>query len=89
MQEENDKIIESWSPLLNLCVPLSVELGQTQMKIRELLELHPSSIVKLQRSTGEGVDIRSDDRSLLRGEVIVIENRAGIRISEIVVKENK
>ena len=88
MQETNENIIESWHDFLDLRLPLSVELGQARIKIREFLELEPSSVIKLSRSTGEGVDVRTDDKSLLRGEVIVIEDRAGVRVSEIVINEN-
>ena len=87
MQETNEKTIESWRDFLDLRLPLSVELGQARIKIREFLELETSSVIKLSRSTGEGVDVRADDKSLLRGEVIVIEDRAGVRVSEIVVNE--
>ena len=89
MQKENEKTIESWRDFLDLRVPLSIELGRTQIKIREILDLKPSSIIKLERSTGEGVDVRAGDESLLRGEIIVIEDRAGVRVGEIIVKGNK
>ena len=89
MQEANEAIIESWRDFLDLRLSLSIELGQTQIKVREILDLAPSSIIKLSRSTGEGVDVRAGNESLLRGEIIVIEDRAGVRINEIVVKENK
>lgn len=89
MHEENEKIIESWRDYLDLPLPLSIELGQTQIKVREILNLQPSSVIKLSRSTGEGVDIRADNRSLLRGEIIAIEDRAGVRINEIIVEEHK
>jgi flagellar motor switch protein FliN len=88
MKEENEKIIESWGPFLDLPLPLSVELGRTSLPMRELLDLAPSSIIKLSRSTGEGVDVRAGDQSLLRGEIIVIEDRAGVRVNEILIGEN-
>lgn len=87
MQQSNEEIIESWRNFMDLRLPLSVELGQANLKVREILELQPLSVIKLSRSTGEGVDIRVDDKSLLRGEVIVIEDRAGVRVSEIVENE--
>ena len=89
MQTANEKIIESWRDFLDLRLKLSIELGQTRIKIREILDLEPSSIIKLSRSTGEGVDVRADNESLLRGEIIVIEDRAGVRVNEIFMKENK
>ena len=87
METENEQIIESWGDFLDLPLPLSVELGRTQITIREILALAPSSIIKLSRSTGEGVDIRAGNRSLLRGEIVVIEDRAGVRVSEILTGE--
>lgn len=88
MKKENDEIIASWRNFLDLPLELSVELGRTNMKIREILGLGPSSIIKLHRSTGEGVDIRAGGRSLLRGEIIVLEDRAGVRINEIIEEDN-
>ncbi|MEK7724438.1 MAG: FliM/FliN family flagellar motor switch protein [Acidobacteriota bacterium] len=85
----NEEIIESWSNFMDLPVELSVELGQTTLKVREILDLEPSGIIKLSRSTGEGVDVRADNRSLVRGEIIVIEDRAGVRINEIIAEENQ
>lgn len=74
---------------MDLSVELSVELGQTTLKVREILELEPAGIIKLSRSTGEGVDVRADNRSLVRGEIIVIEDRAGVRINEVIAEENQ
>ena len=89
MKTANEKTIASWNEFLDLPLPLSVELGRTRLTIREILELGPSSIIKLSRSTGEGVDIRADNRPLLRGEIVVIEDRAGVRVSEILTGEKQ
>lgn len=87
MKKENEEIIASWRNFWDVPLELSVELGRTRMKIREILELAPSSIVRLSRSTGEGVDIRLDDKSMLRGEIVVLEDRSGIRVSEIIKED--
>lgn len=84
IQEENKKIIASWDGFMDLTVGLSVELGSTRLMVKDILDLSSSSIVKLSRSTGEGVDVRAGGRSLLRGEIIVIEDRAGLRVNEII-----
>lgn len=89
MKIDNESTIASWGRFLDLRLPLSVELGRTSMKVSDLLALEPSSVIKLSRSTGEGVDIRADDRSLMRGEIVVIEDRAGVRVNEIVASDNK
>jgi len=88
MKNENEKIIASWQDFMDINLPLYIELGGTKMKIREILELEDSSIIKLTRSTGEGVDVRADNQTLGRGEIIVIEDHAGVRINEIVKQKN-
>lgn len=85
MKEECDAIIESWREVLDVPITIDVELGRTRLKIKEILELKESSIVRLPRSTGEGVDVRACDRSLLRGEIVVMEDRTGVRVTEIIV----
>ena len=88
MTTENEKILASWADFLDLPLALSVELGRTKLTISEVLALAPDSIIKLSRSTGEGVDIRADNRSMLRGEIVVIEDRAGVRISEVLADKH-
>lgn len=88
MKNENEQILESWRDFMDLNLPLSIELGSTKMKIREILELEDSSIIRLSRSTGEGIDIRADNQTLACGEIIVIEDRAGVRINEIRKQKN-
>lgn len=88
MTETNEEIIESWRDFLYLRLNLSVEIGRTKMTTRDLLALAPSSIVKLSRSTGEGVEVFADNRPLVRGEIVAIEDRTGVRINEIITPEN-
>ena len=88
MDQQNQQTIDSWRDFLDLEVSLSIELGRTKLKVREILDLAPTSVVKLTRSTGEGVDVRADNISLLRGEIIVIEDHAGVRINEITRQED-
>lgn len=87
MSTENEKIIESWQNYWDLPVPLSVELGRKRMSVREILALDKSSIIKLARSTGEGVEIRVDHQPLVYGEIIVIEDRTGVRVSEFSIEK--
>ena len=89
MKTDNEATIASWGRFLELPVSLSVELGRTSMKVRDILGLEPDSVIRLSRSTGEGVDIRADNKPLMRGEIVVIEDRAGVRVNEIVAGENK
>jgi flagellar motor switch protein FliN/FliY len=88
MANTPEETIESWRDFLDLPLQLSVEIGRTRMKTREILELAPSSIVKLSRSTGEGVEVYAANRPLVRGEIVAVEDRTGIRINEIITQEN-
>ncbi len=87
MNEASENIIESWRDLFDVPIPLAIELGRTNLKIREILDLKKDSIIKLSRSSGEGVDVRADNLPLARGEIIVIEDHAGVRISEIIAEK--
>ena len=89
LHEANESRIESWRDYLNLNVPLSFELGRTRLKVGEILELTADTIIKLPRSTGEGVDVFADNQTILRGEIIVIEDRAGIRLNSIIMQEDR
>jgi flagellar motor switch protein FliN/FliY len=85
LQALNEADIESWSGFLDLPVPMSIELGRKRMTARKLIELELHSIIQLSRSTGEGVDVFSGDRHLARGEIIMIEDRTGVRVNEVIM----
>ena len=88
MDDDRKKILEAWSHVLDIPVELSIELGETKLKLREVLDLSENSIVVLSRSTGEGVDIRSDSKSLASGEIVAIGDKARVRLNELVTEEN-
>jgi flagellar motor switch protein FliN/FliY len=79
----NKATIESWRAHLDLTVPLAIELGRTKLTAAAILALETHTIVQLARSTGEGVDVLADSQRLARGEIVMIEDRTGIRINEI------
>jgi flagellar motor switch protein FliN/FliY len=84
----NEATIESWKDHLDLQVPIAIELGRTRLTAAAVLQLEAHSIVQLPRSTGEGVDVLADDQRFARGEIIMIEDRTGIRINEIIERAN-
>jgi flagellar motor switch protein FliN/FliY len=88
MEKTCEEIIESWRDMLDVPLSVDIELGRTTLTMQDILGLREDSIVKLSRSTGEGVVVLADDRTLVRGEIVVIEDRAGVRVTEIVAKEN-
>lgn len=66
-------------------VPLqvTVELGRTQRLIRDILELSPGSIIELDKLAGEPVDILVNGKQIAKGEVVVIDESFGVRITDI------
>lgn len=70
--------------ILDVPLELTVELGRKRMFIKEVLDLTVGSIVELDRVAGEPVDVLVNGRIIARGEVVVIEDNFGIRITEII-----
>ena len=70
--------------LLDVPLQITVELGQAKRTIRELLELGQGSILHLTRHAGEPVDVLVNGQYIARGEVVVIDENFGIRVTEVV-----
>ena len=62
---------------------LSVEIGQTSLSVREILALNVSSVVEFTKVVGEPMDITISGRLMARGEIVVVNERYGVRISEV------
>ena len=69
--------------LHNVPVELAVEIGRTHMTIAQTLELRPGSVVSLNRLAGEPVDLLINGKPIARGEVVVIDEEFGLRITEV------
>ncbi len=70
--------------LLDVEVPIVVELGHTEMPLKEILALRPGAIVELDRLAGEPADIVIRGHVVAQGEVIVVDDNFGVRITNIV-----
>lgn len=70
--------------LHDVLVELTVEVGRTHMTIRDTLALGPGSIVTLDRLSGEPVDLLVNGKPIARGEVVVIDEEFGLRVTEVV-----
>jgi flagellar motor switch protein FliN/FliY len=74
--------------LYDVPVELAVEIGRTHMTIRETLALGPGSIVTLNRLAGEPVDLLVNGKPIARGEVVVIDEEFGLRVTEVVASDS-
>ncbi len=80
---------ENMDILMDVSLEVSVELGRTSRKIKEILEFGPGSIVELNRLVGEPVDVLVNGKFIATGEVVVIDENFGIRITDIINPENR
>lgn len=75
------------SLLLDLTLPVSIELGRTSMTVQEVLRLGRGSVIQLERLAGEPIDIFVGDRRFAEGEVVVLGEHFGVRITRILSKK--
>lgn len=70
--------------ILDIPLEVSVELGRTQMLVNDLLKLGQGSVIELSKLAGETLEITANQKLLARGEVVVINEKYGIRVTEII-----
>ncbi|MBN1267483.1 MAG: flagellar motor switch protein FliN [Anaerolineales bacterium] len=75
--------------LMDVPLKVTVELGRTRMIVREVLDLQSGSVVELDRMAGEVVDILINERLIAKGEVVVVDDKFGVRITEMMGSYNK
>ena len=75
---ENMRLLE------NIDVQLTVEVGQAEIKIRDLLRLNEGSVIELDRLAGDPLDILANGTMIAKGEIVMVGERFGVRFTEIV-----
>ncbi|MEI7845162.1 MAG: flagellar motor switch protein FliN [Chloroflexota bacterium] len=70
--------------LMDVSLRVTVELGRTRMQLSQILELQHGSVVELDRIAGDPVDIFVNDLLMARGEVVVVDDKFGVRITEMI-----
>ena len=75
--------------LFDVQLSIIVEVGRTQMLISDLLELDEQSIIELDSMVGQPLDIRANDLLVARGEVIVVNEKFAVRITDIISPDNR
>jgi flagellar motor switch protein FliN/FliY len=85
LQNDTNKMVsEDMDFILDIPLEITVELGRTTMLINDLLKLGQGSIIELAKSAGETLEILANNRLIAKGDVVVINDKYGIRLTEVV-----
>ena len=88
-QAEGSDGTENLKVLENIDVTLTVEVGRTEITIKELLRLNEGSVVELDRLAGDPLDIMVNNTKIAKGEIVMVGERFGVRFGEIVDPEKR
>jgi len=87
--QPNQKEQVNLSVLLDIPLQVTVELGRTRMTIDSLLRLSQGSVVELNRVAGEPLDIYVNNKLMARGEAVVVKEKFGVRITDVLTPEKR
>ncbi len=79
-----DKTAEDLEAVFDVPVRISVVLGRARIPVAELLQMDAGTVLELDRKIGEAVDIYVNDRLVARGEIVLVEHRLGVTMTEII-----
>jgi len=77
----------SW--IYNVPLRVTVELGQGKLSIRDLLQLGQGSVLELEKLAGEPLEVMVNNRLVSRGEVVVVNDKYGIRLTDVISPDEK
>jgi flagellar motor switch protein FliN/FliY len=79
-----DKTAGDLAPVFDVPVAISAVLGRSSMSVAQLLQLTQGSVLELDRKVGEAIDIYVNNRLVARGEVVIVDERLGVTMTEII-----
>ena len=86
--DDGDKSAADLAPVFDVPVNISAVLGKSYMSVSQLLKLGQGSVLELDRKVGEAIDIYVNNRLVARGEVVVVDDRLGVTMTEIIKSED-
>jgi flagellar motor switch protein FliN len=84
MDEGEEKSAHDLAPVFDVPVNISAVLGKAHLSVAQLLKLGQGSVLELDRKVGEAIDIYVNNRLVARGEVVVVDERLGVTMTEII-----
>jgi len=85
--DANARIAADLEAVFDVPVQVSAVLGRSKMDVGELLKLGPGTVLELDRRVGEAIDIYVNNRLVARGEVVLVEDKLGVTMTEIIKQE--
>jgi flagellar motor switch protein FliN/FliY len=85
--EQASRIAADLEAVFDVPVQVSAVLGRSKMDVGELLKLGPGTVLELDRRVGEAIDIYVNNRLVARGEVVLVEDKLGVTMTEIIKAE--
>ena len=82
--EGDEKTAVDLAPVFDVPVNISAVLGRASLSVAQLLKLGPGAVLELDRKVGEAIDIYVNNRLVARGEVVVVDERLGVTMTEII-----
>ena len=83
-EPQTGEVPRNFELVLDVPLEVTVQLGRTRMPIRQLLQLAAGSIVELEKAAGERLDVLINGKPIARGEAVVVNDRFGIRLTDII-----
>lgn len=84
IEEPIDDEQKNLARIMDVVLHVSVELGRARMTVRQILDLDQDSVIELDRLAGEVVDVFVNEHLIARGEVVVVDDKFGVRLSELI-----
>ncbi|WP_339915566.1 flagellar motor switch protein FliN [uncultured Brevundimonas sp.] len=88
VEEDGQKTAADLATVFDVPVNISAVLGKAHMTVAQLLKLDNGSVLELDRKVGEAIDIFVNNRLVARGEVVVVDDRLGVTMTEIIKTED-
>ena len=85
--EQSARVAADLEAVFDVPVQVSAVLGRSKMDVGELLKLGPGTVLELDRRVGESIDIYVNNRLVARGEVVLVEDKLGVTMTEIIKAE--
>jgi flagellar motor switch protein FliN/FliY len=83
-EDMRERVAADLRPVFDVPVNVQAVIGRTTIEVAKLLELSPGSVLELDRRVGEAIDIYVNSRLVARGEVVIVDDRLGVTMTEII-----